>query len=517
MSTIRHWDPRIRVLGFLLLSFTYLAWSYTSELGSFGGDNAIYLLSADYLSPFGSPSPLAASYFASSQYPPLFPLVLGILGANADLLVAHLAVTSFLLAALLVLYKWQRSLSISPWWAFALTLLFACLPGTYFQTLEILSENLYLLFSLLGLWMYRQAEMTRREDWLLGAAVVVAAATLTRTAGVTLLAALLIHLVFLKRSGRNAMAAVIALAPVAVWHLWRGGGGYVSSLATTYGANPIAAFLDRLSLQATALWYGWIDNFASAPPLAIVIAITAFGAICLTGLAGRLYARSLDGLYVSFYLLLMLIWPFPGESQRFVFPILPILMVQGFWLLGKLPGFDVMRKRIALAPVVTLTALALVTLPQSLLHLHRFTTPLPTELLPFKHTAGWYHPDANIAAYQIHHSARVAAALKTAGTLVPPDDCILSIKPSIVSYYTKRFSKSPPAGATPITDFNREMEQRSCSYLFLVAFSSPTFNEPFYPLGRLNGRVVVLEETRLAGADSPTVAMLARLSAHQSR
>ncbi len=511
MSPIRPWEPKIRVLGFLVLSFSYLAWSYTPELGGFGGDNAIYLLSAEFLAPFGPSSALAASYFASSQYPPLFPLVLGLLGAHSDLLVAHLMVTSFLLAALLVLYRWQRSLTISSWSAFAVTLLFACLPGTYFHTLEILSENLYLLLTLLGLWMYRQAETTHRKDWLLGAALAVAAATLTRTAGVALLAALLIHLLLINRSRRNLVAAALAVAPVAAWHLWRGGGGYVSSLTTTYGANAFAAFIDRLHLQATALWHGWIDNFVSAPPLPIAIAVAIFGAACLAGLAARLHKRSLDGLYVSFYLLLILIWPFPGESQRFVFVILPILIVQGLWLLAKFPSVYFMQKRVAFMPVVTLTGLAIVTLPQLLLHMNRFTTPLPEELSSFRHTAGWYHPDPSVALYKVYHSARMVSALQKAAALVPPGNCILSIKPSIISFYTKRVSKSPPLASASLADFHLDLQERGCSYFFLVAFSSPTFNEPFYPLGRLNGRAKVLEETRLTGSNSPAVAILARL------
>ncbi len=517
MHIIRSWGPKIRLFGFLLLSLAYLAWSYTSELGGFGGDNAIYLLSAQFLSLFSPDSELAASYFASSLYPPLFPLFLGLVGADSDLLVAHLMVTSFLLAAFLVLYKWQRSLQLSSWSAFAVAVLFACLPGTYFQTLEILSENLYLLLSLLALWMYRQAETTDRKDWLLGAALAVAAATLTRTAGIALLGALLVHLSLINRSGRSWAAAALALVPVAAWHLWRGGGGYVSSLTTTYGGSPLTVFFGRLHLHASALWYGWVDNFASAPPLAVTIAVTAFGAVCLAGLAARIFARSLDGLYVSFYLLLMLIWPFPGEAQRFVFVILPILLVQGLWLLAKFPRVALMQKRLALVPAVTLAALTVVTLPQLLLHLDRFSMPLPDEVSSFRHSAGWYHPNPIIATYEVYHSARMVAALKNAAALVPPHDCILSIKPSIVSYYTKRVSKSPPAASVPLTEFDRDIQQRRCSYLFLVAFSSPTFNEPFFPLARLNGRAVILEETRLVGEDSPAVAILARLPAHAGR
>lgn len=512
MHITRRWEPKARVLAFFLLSLAYVAWSYTSELGGLGGDNAVYLLSAEHLSPFSDTSTLAASYFASSQYPPLFPLVLGLLGASSDFLVAHLAVTSFLLIALFVLYRWQRSLGFSPGVSFASALLFAGLPGTYFHTLEILSENLYLMLSLLALWTYNRAEASKRQDWLFGAAAAVAAATLTRTAGITLLVALLTHLFLADRSVRQkAIAVAIALGPVAAWHLWRSGGGYTTALIAAYGTSPIATLLDRLQLHATALWVGWIDNFISAPPFALAVAITAFGALCIAGLAVRTYVRTLDGLYVSLYLLLMLIWPFPGESQRFIFPVLPVLMVQGLWLLQKLPKLDFASRRLSLAPIVALTALALVATPQLLLHLGRFATPLPAELSPFKHTAGWYHPDPNIAIYQIHHSNRIVAALSAAGAAVPPDECILAIKPSIVSLYTKRISKSPPAATSP-ADFDLELKRRGCSYLFLVAFSSPTFNQPFYPLARLEGRVQVLQETRLAGPDSPPVALLARLS-----
>lgn len=503
-------EPKIRVLGFTLLSLAYLAWSYTSELGGLGGDNAVYLFSAEHLSPFASGSALAASYFAGSPYPPLFPLSLGLLGANVDLLVSHLAVTSFLLMALLVLYKWQRSLAFSAWPAFALAFLFACLPGTYFQTLEILSETLYLLMTLLGLWMYQQSQTSRRA-WLLGAATAIAAATLTRTAGVTLLAALLIHMLLMNRSSRSALAAVIALTPVGAWQVWRDEGGYTSYLATTYGSNPFAAFLDGLPLQATALWHGWIANFATAPPLPIIIAISAFGAVCLAGLAVRLYARNLDAIYVTFYLLLMLIWPFPSESQRFVFAVLPILMAQGLWLLAKLPSTDFAQRRLALAPTVALTALALITFPQLLLHIERFNTKLPVEVSAFKRTAGWYHPDPGAALYHVHFNAQLVEALKTAAAMIPPNECVLSIKPSIVSYYTRRESKSPPAATTPPADFDRQLEQRGCKYLLLVGFSSPTFREAFYPLARVNERITVLEETRLKGESSPTVALLAKI------
>lgn len=506
------WGQRIRVLAFALLSFAYVAWAFTPELGGFGGDNAIYLLSADYLSPFSPRSALSESYFASSQYPPVFPLVLGLTGAQDNLLVAHLAVTFFLLAALFVLYKWQRLLKISPWAAFTLTLLFALSPGTYLHTLEILSENLYLLLSLLGLFMYQRAESTGRQRWLFGAAIAIAIATLTRTAGVTLLAALLVHLLLSGRSRRNLIAAIVAITPVATWNLWRGGGGYAASLATTYSTHPLATFVDRLDLQAKALWYGWVDNFVAIPPLEIGIAISAFGVLCLGGLAVRLYMRRLDALYVAFYLSLMLIWPFPGESQRFVFVVLPVMMAQGIWLLSNLPHPAFIRSSLVLAPqVVVLAGLALVALPQLLLQLDRFATPLPAELSSFRHTAGWYHVDPSIAAYQIQHSAKIVTALKTAESFVPNNDCILSIKPSIVSYYTKRQSKSPPGSATPLPEFQRELAERGCSYLFLVAFSSPTFNQPFYPLDRLNGQVTVLAETRLAGPDSPVIAVLTKL------
>jgi hypothetical protein len=89
----------LRALAFLVLAVAYLIWGWSSVLGDFGGDNAVYLLTAQYLSPYAPASDLAAQFARGSAFPPLFPLLLALTGGGESLLTAHIVTVSCLLVA----------------------------------------------------------------------------------------------------------------------------------------------------------------------------------------------------------------------------------------------------------------------------------------------------------------------------------------------------------------------------------------------------------------------------------
>ncbi len=158
----------------------YLIWGWSSVLGDFGGDGAVYLLTAQYFSPYSSHTDVAAQFARSSQFPPLFPLLLALAGGAESLLTAHVVTVSCLLVAFLLYYRWVREETSSPWTAFAVTAWFALLPGTYLQALSVLSENLYLglcMAAFLGASCWEESGHSR---WLLLSAFAVGAACLTR-------------------------------------------------------------------------------------------------------------------------------------------------------------------------------------------------------------------------------------------------------------------------------------------------------------------------------------------------
>src|SRR5882762_3138266 len=94
------------ILAFCLIVPTYLAWTWTDQIGAIDSDGPNYLLMAQHYSSHaidGSVTSIAATF---SRFPPLYPLALAHLHVAHDLRLAHAATTVFFLLALLALYRW---------------------------------------------------------------------------------------------------------------------------------------------------------------------------------------------------------------------------------------------------------------------------------------------------------------------------------------------------------------------------------------------------------------------------
>ncbi|MFT5392614.1 MAG: hypothetical protein ACI8PT_002812, partial [Gammaproteobacteria bacterium] len=100
----------IAVLG-ILLTYLYLVWTGGGELAGLGGDNAIYLLTAQHFSPWSAPSEVAQYFARHSQYPPLLPLTLGLVSSwdspQSVLYAAHASIALTLLFSLVALGVWM--------------------------------------------------------------------------------------------------------------------------------------------------------------------------------------------------------------------------------------------------------------------------------------------------------------------------------------------------------------------------------------------------------------------------
>ena len=56
----------------------------------------------------------------------------------------------------------------------------------------------------------------------------------------------------------------------------------------------------------------------------------------ISGLLIRLYENKLDSWYVLFYLMILLVWPHPGQMVRLLFPIMPLLLLYSGYAITKL-------------------------------------------------------------------------------------------------------------------------------------------------------------------------------------
>ena len=111
-SLHRRSDLVLLASGFFVLCVVYYFWGWSHVLGDLGGDNAYYLLTARHFSPWSTHSDVATYFATHSQYPPLYPLVLAILGGGESLLVAHLITVTCLLLTFVVFYTWLRMLDV---------------------------------------------------------------------------------------------------------------------------------------------------------------------------------------------------------------------------------------------------------------------------------------------------------------------------------------------------------------------------------------------------------------------
>lgn len=213
---------------------------------------------------------------------------------------------------------------------------------------QVMSEVPYLTFSLLALWLVeRGVGCAGRKGnwWLVGGFVCTLGAYYIRTAGIALVAAVVVYLL-LRRDVQRALvfggAAVVCYLPWA----WRNqavgrGGVYIEQLVMVNPYHPerglldVGGFVERVIDNTQRYLTGELPNtlvpffsstetvFHPAPLLLIALAVAA------TVLCIQRGEHLLLLLYAAFFLGMVLLWPWPGD--RFLVPIVPVLVLLGVW------------------------------------------------------------------------------------------------------------------------------------------------------------------------------------------
>ena len=308
-------------LVFLIIGFSYYTWSSSSVLASLGGDNAAYILMSQYYSLFDNTSGVVRYYVENSHYPPIYPLILAMSGASNDLNNAHFITTTCLLLTMLGMFYWGVLSKLDKRISLLMIILFAILPGTYFQALYILSENAYLLFVVGAFVATTKYEITRNNNWLYATVFFLSLATLTRSAGISLIPAFVLYCL-INKPPKRIFLSVLSICPYLIWKLFSGrsGEGYVSLFFSIYGEQPLQVLKSRVFDESVQIWYGWLNNFSDSP--ADYIGLTVISLLLFAGTLFRIKQKKLDGFYVVFYLALLIIWPYSHQNTRFMY-VLP--------------------------------------------------------------------------------------------------------------------------------------------------------------------------------------------------
>ena len=460
-------------------------------------DAHVYLLMADALSPWHAATPAAHFALETSPFPPLFPLLIGVLGGGADATIARALAAACLCGALAACHTWVRARGFGAGAALLAVTAFALLPGTLLQALEGMSEPLYLMLSLLALVAAARASAAlpaAEPRWLVAAALASGLALATRSAGVALVAAFPVWWMMRRRQARRLrirtggarqLGALLALAlgPVTVWWCVKALLGFPGSYAgalqsrlASYAAEPGAALARAIPEQQGALLRAWHELFALHPGMLARAAASAIGALALLGLARGLARRDLAALYAALYLVLIALWPFPDHAGRFLWPLTPVALVFAAEATAAL------LRRPAARNAVPAAALALA-LPSLFTIAARFQAAQGFEAEAFTHTPRWYLAEAEGARSDALARASLARAMGAVAERVPADGCIYAVSPTELMSWSRRIAKTPPPRA--IGDAEFDAATRECDWFFLAPLVLFPYETPYYPRERL--------------------------------
>ncbi|MCY7389569.1 MAG: glycosyltransferase family 39 protein [Burkholderiales bacterium] len=495
----------------LLALFSY--WVWTPLLNDFGGDSAEYLLIAQHWSFFGEPNMASAQFAAATNYPPFYPLLLALFSGGQSWLIAH-QITAFCgIAALFVLWRNFLVEDYPPVSSLIFVGIVALIPGVYSQALYIHSEFLFLLFVSLCLFAVSRLERETKLRFVVVASLAAAGAYLTRSIGISLVAALVIYFGLHRPKREWTIVFGFAVVPVLVWTLFRQthSGGYLGVWEERLAMANAPDIVDVVMSKGRALLDGYVVNFAGAGS-SNTAALMLFSIVCFAAWLVRLAQGKLDALFIGAYLVILLVWPFPAERVRFIMPVVPILVMQ---VLLYLHGLRLNRhKRSAILVSRAIVLMLLITiLPSLVLTAQRHFESMPIEFEDYRRSPEWYAAaNRNDRLSTILRVQRFTVGFEEIRKHVPKHECVYSIKPSLVGLYGQRTSYRSPL---PNSKLGLQLDPLAvaCRYVSTVAFASPSYLEGHYPIGRWANGVDLVHVTRMIESDaaSDVIAILAKV------
>ncbi|MGZ5067702.1 MAG: hypothetical protein ACXWG1_19110 [Usitatibacter sp.] len=431
-----------------------IAFSWQEVIATLGDDSVSYLTLSRSLTPFHS-DPLTAPWAKYySHFPPLFPLALALTGGSHDFLVAHLLVGACALLALPLIYG-HASLHLGNRTAGVLVVvLFLLAPSAWVSIRGILSEPLYLTLSLAALAVHdRRLAVKPGTGPALAFGILLAAAFLTRLAGLALVVAYAMHVAVgaISRRERPPGSTLVAIVPIVVlaslWIALR-----PAPQAEGYG-ETWQFFLQQwwtksgllLSASIDFLLRGWLSSFTgeSEVGLASRIAFAAVGALAIAGAALGAMRNRLDAWYVLASLAVLFLWVFPEENtRRLLYPLLPLMLIHAGEAIAAACSRLGAPRLANRALLVSWAFVVAMVLPASFLTLQKASDREP--FAPgFAYSASSitnYYTTLNVtqARGQARTQATILSGLQSIDLVTPPGSRVMWMRPEYVALLGKR-------------------------------------------------------------------------------
>jgi hypothetical protein len=449
-------------------------------LATFADDSVSYLVMAQVFSPFQAASPAVAAAFAREAfYPPLFPLVLALAGAAHHIAWAHALTALLLAAALFPAYRLGVRWLESRGPALAALACIALAPSLWINAKGILSETLFCLL-LVSLFLY--LEKDKSSGWIVG--TLLAALALTRTAALPMIGMFALWAVVKGDGGRGGLrarlrAAAPALAALAAYGLWmliqpsQTEGDYAGILRekgqSLFGGPGGfgAALAASLARQANAIAEGWAGSllvyWVEGRPLRFALA-SAVGLLALAGMALRMWRGKADGWMSAAYLATLLAWPFYEQMERFLFPLLPVLVLYAFLAAGT--ALRAASGKPALAHTL-LAALILTLVLPAMAFLHQRAQAGG----PVVQITDWYRtPDVTRARLRAEVHLRLMDDMRAIRERTPAEARVMWVAPAYVALLAERRAIAAPDARLAPEAYRDAVRKSGADYVFLSRY-----------------------------------------------
>jgi 4-amino-4-deoxy-L-arabinose transferase-like glycosyltransferase len=340
----------------ILAGAVAVPFAWQTGLASLFDDSVSYLVMAQAMDPWSTPSAAILDAFPRQTYPPVFPLAVSLVGGAHDWRIAHVLVASCFAASVFLYGHHARLVTGSSITGIAAALTLAFLPAAWVNLKGVLSEFPYLALSLATLIHYQRLQPSRSPgalSWVV-LGLLLAGTLLTRSVGAALLAAVAASeaLRWMRcrdnaRLGSAAIALAIPVAAASLWYTLRTVAveniyvGILGGVVRGTLEHGPGSLLGLMGENLSGLGFSWPHEFiivwqgSTNPGFLLAVAL---GILALAGTAWRAVRGEADALYAVFFLAILLVYPYPWHMYRLGLPIVPVLLVCGLWALQELCG-----------------------------------------------------------------------------------------------------------------------------------------------------------------------------------
>jgi hypothetical protein len=469
----------------LTLGFAWACSIFVAQptLATFADDSVSYLVMAQVFSPYRDASAAVAAAFAGEAfYPPLFPVVLALAGVAHDIAWAHVLTVLILAASIPAAYAlgvhWIEDRRAAAAAAFCVVLL----PAMWINAKGILSEPLLCLLLLGTLCVLARNEQGERADSAarIGMlALLMAAMILTRTAALTVVAAYALWALTrrdrpLAARLRAVIPAAVALALYAAWMLLRPSpaadvnAGFVVAYGGAFlGAdNPLAAIGASVLRQANAIGEAWVGSvllfWVEGRPVRALLA-GCVGLLALAGLALRFAAGRADAWMLAAYLATFLAWPFYDQMGRFLFPVLPVMVLYAYWAAER--GVRRLGRPLSLGYGLLAVLMLSLTAPALAFMVQRAKTPRYADVVD------WYRtPDLAEARARAQLQLDLFADMGEIANRTRPEDRVMWVAPGYLALLAGRRGVPAPDAALSPEAYRQAVRDSGADYVFLSLY-----------------------------------------------